>query len=344
MFNTGNQAQYKGYLWQANFWTQGNQPVPGDGGPWKIVGYCGTLPGPAAGRVFAPYVDVTMNYPLAANASQVGYHYTLAFVIDSGGCTASWAGTIPLSSNLYLSDIQQIRANGGDVIASFGGAAGAELATTCSSASALQAQYQKVITQYSLKHLDFDIEGGALGNSSANSMRNQVIAALQSANPGLTVSFTLPALPTGITSQAVSLLQDAIAKGVNIAQVNPMAMDFGGSYDNGGQMGLSAMYTGWSTMAQLEALYPSKSHAQVAAMTGITPMIGQNDNPAEVFTLSDASYLVSTARSNGVGLLAYWSETRDKPCAAGVPATPAQGDCSGISMSPFAFASAFKGF
>jgi hypothetical protein len=230
------------------------------------------------------------------------------------------------------------------VIISFGGAAGSELGASCSSASALQAQYQKVITQYSLKHMDFDIEGGALGNASANAMRNTVIAALQKANPGLTVSYTLPALPNGVTQQAMSLLQDAVAKGVNIQTVNVMAMDFGGAYDNGGQMGISAMYTGWSTMNQLETLYPNLTHAQIAAKVGITPMIGQNDNPGEVFTLDNASYLVTTAQQNGVGLLSYWSETRDKPCAAGQAAVPAQGDCSGISMSPFAFANIFKNF
>jgi len=339
------QAIYDNYLWQASYWTQNNKPAAGGTTPWNIVGYCGTLPGRATGALFAPYVDVTMSYPLAANAAQVGYHYTLAFVIDSGSsCTASWGGTIPLSSNLYVSDVAAIRAQGGDVIASFGGQAGNELATTCTSASALQAQYQAVITKYALKHVDFDVEGGALGNTSANAMRDTAIAALQKANPGLTVSFTLPALPNGVTAQGVALLQDAIAKGVAIQTVNVMAMDFGTAYDNGGQMGLSAMYTAWSTMNQLEPLYPTLSHAAIAAKVGVTPMIGQNDNTAEVFTLANASYLVSNAQQNGIGFLAYWSETRDTPCPAGTPQTPALGNCSGISMSPFAFGNAFKSF
>jgi chitinase len=338
------QSIYHNYLWQASYWTQNNTPTTGGSGPWNIVGYCGSMPGQASNALFAPYVDVTMNYPLAANASQVGNHYTLAFIIDSGGCTASWAGTIPLSSNLYVSDVATIRSNGGDVVASFGGAAGNELATTCSSASALQAQYQKVITQYGLKRIDFDVEGGAISNTSATSMRDTVIAALQAANPGLQVSFTLPALPNGLTSQGVALLQDAIAKGVNISTVNVMAMDFGSAYDNGGQMGLSALYTAWSTMEQLELLYPSLSHAQVADKVGVTPMIGQNDNSTEVFTLANASYLLSNAQQNGIGFLSFWSETRDTPCPAGTPATPALGTCSGISMNQFAFGNIFKGF
>ena len=335
---------YDNYLWQASYWTQNNTPTAGGSGPWNLVGYCGALPGKAASALFAPYVDVTMSYPLAANAAQVGNHYTLAFVIDSGSCTASWAGTIPLSSNLYMSDIATIRSQGGDVVASFGGAAGSELATTCSSASALQTQYQKVITQYTLKHIDFDVEGGALGNSAANTTRNGVIASLQKANPGLTVSFTLPALPNGLTSEGISLLQNAVAQGVTIQTVNVMAMDFGSAYDNGGQMGLSAMYTAWSTMNQLESLYPSYSHAKIAGMVGVTPMIGQNDTSSEVFTLADASYLVSNAQQNGIGFLGFWSETRDTPCPAGTPSTPALGTCSGISMSPFAFGNIFRSF
>ncbi len=335
---------YDNYLWQASYWTQNNQPAAGGSTPWNLVGYCGTMPGQASNALFAPYVDVTMNYPLAANASQVGNHYTLAFIIDSGSCTASWAGTIPLSSNLYVSDIATIRAAGGDVVASFGGAAGSELATTCSSASALQAQYQKVITQYGLKRIDFDVEGGALGNSSANATRNGVIAALQKANPGLQVSFTLPVLSNGLTSEGISLLQNAASQGVSIETVNVMAMDFGSAYDNGGQMGLSAMYAAWSTMNQLESIYPAYNHAKIASMVGVTPMIGQNDNSSEVFTLANASYLLSNAQQNGIGFLAYWSETRDTPCPAGTPATPALGNCSGISMSPFAFANVFKGF
>jgi hypothetical protein len=344
VYNSGNQAVYDNYLWSASYWTQDNVPSAGGSGPWNLVGYCGPLPGPASSALFAPYVDVTMSYPLAANAAQVGNHYTLAFVIDSGSCTASWAGTIPLSSNLYVSDIATIRAAGGDVVASFGGAAGSELATTCGSESALQAQYQKVITQYALKRIDFDVEGGALGNSTANATRDSSIAALQAANPGLQVSFTLPALPSGITSQGVSLLQDAISKGVKITTVNIMAMDFGSSYDNGGQMGLSALYGAWATMNQLEALYPSYNHAQIAAMVGVTPMIGQNDTSSEVFTLANASYLLTNAEQNGVGYIGFWSETRDVQCPSGTPAVPALGNCSGVTQSAFAFGNAFKSF
>ncbi len=342
VYTTGT-AVYKNYLWESKWWNQNTPPAVSDGGPWKIVGYCGTLPGAASGRIFAPYVDVTMGFGLSANAAATGGRYTLAFIIDGGSCTAMWGGTppTPLSSNLYLSDIASLRAAGGDVIVSFGGAAGTELGSSCGSVSALQAQYQAVITKYALKRVDFDLEGGGLSNISN---RNQAIKNLQAANPGLQVSYTLPVLPTGMPSNALAVISDALAKGVGIAQVNVMAMDFGSAYDNGGQMGLSAIRSAWATMSQLEGLAPSLSHAQAARMVGVTVMIGQNDLSTEVFKLSDIPQLVSDGKNQGLGMLSFWSATRDKACANGQIGPPAWGDCSGVAQTPLQFSSGFKAF
>jgi hypothetical protein len=342
VYTGGMQAVARGYLWTAKYWTQNNPPVASAGnGPWKIAGYCGAFPGPASGRQFAPYVDVTMGYNLTSNAGTTGGHYTLAFVQGlNGGCTAAWAGVTPLSSNLYVSDLASLRAAGGDVIISFGGAAGTDLATACGSASALQAQYQAVINQYHPMGIDMDIEGGGAGST----IRNSALAALQAANPGLKVSFTVPVLSEGLADSVVSNIQDAVSKGVTFTRVNVMAMDMGASYDNGAQMGLSSQLAGWSTMSQLEPIFPSKSHAQVAAMTGVTPMLGVNDTQPEIFTLSDASNLVAWGHNNGVGLLSYWSETRDKACPSGQAQWPADGSCSGVSQSSGQYASTMKGF
>jgi hypothetical protein len=57
---------------------------------------------------------------------------------------------------------------------------------------------------------------------------------LQAAYPGLTVSFTLPVLPTGLTADGVSMLQDAHAAGVRIDVINLMTMDYGDSAAPGG--------------------------------------------------------------------------------------------------------------
>ncbi|HEX4715778.1 MAG TPA: hypothetical protein VH164_12715, partial [Ktedonobacteraceae bacterium] len=130
---------------------------------------------------FAPYQDVTIGPSLQSVVQATGQkYYTLAF-ITGNGCNAAWGGTILLSqTGTYLphldSDISYIRGQGGDVIISFGGAAGQELAVTCGTVSSLQAQYQAVINHYSANHLDFDIEGGLQGDSTSYTRRNQALA------------------------------------------------------------------------------------------------------------------------------------------------------------------------
>ena len=110
--------------------------------------------------------------------------------------------------------IGALRAKGGDVRVSFGGAAGSELGTMCSSADELAPAYGKVVDAYKLTKVDFDIEGGALPNTAANTRRAQAIAQLQKSHPDLDVSFTLPVMPEGLTQDGVDLLADAKENGV----------------------------------------------------------------------------------------------------------------------------------
>src|SRR5947207_15139813 len=88
-------------------------------------------------KYFAPYQDVTIGASLQSIMRSTGQKFYTLASITGNGCNAEWAGTIPLdqtkTSLPYLdSDIQAIRSQGGDVIISFGGAAGQELAQTCS--------------------------------------------------------------------------------------------------------------------------------------------------------------------------------------------------------------------
>jgi hypothetical protein len=299
----------------------------------------GSSSGAFPGHFFAPYVDVTV-YPtfnLTQSASSAGKYFTLAFIVDGGSCQAAWGGVVPLSQNWMLSDVQSLRANGGDVIVSFGGQSGSELAQSCSTAAAVQAQYQAVIDLYKLKRIDFDIEGAAEADPTSFSRRNQAIAALQQANPDLQVSFTLPVLPSGLTQDGLNLLQDAISKGVKLSTVNVMAMDYG---QPDSQMGQDAINAGQATATQLQSLYSGLSSSQALAMVGITPMIGVNDTQGETFSLNDAQLLLNFAKSNGVGSLAMWSATRDTACTDS--STYAEPTCSGVSQQPFAFSAIFK--
>lgn len=51
----------------------------------------------------------------------------------------------------------------------------------------------------------------------------------QARNPGLTLSYTLPVLPAGLTADGVKLLQSCVANGVRVDVVNLMTMDYGDS-------------------------------------------------------------------------------------------------------------------
>ena len=312
-------------------------------------------PASASGRAFAfaPYVDTSLYPPLnlktAARASGIRY-FSLAFVLSGGGCNASWGGVTPVSSERTIApQLKSLRALRGDALASFGGANGTELALACPSAESLAAQYQAVITKYKLQRIDFDIEGGAVGDSAANIRRGEAIAILQrsarAAGRKLAVSFTLPVLPTGLTAEGFGLMRATIKTGAKVSIVNGMAMDYGDAAapNPRGRMGYYAIKVAGSLKSQLHRLYPKLTTARLWAMVGVTPMIGVNDTNSEVFTPSDASQLVKFAASKHLGMLAFWSAGRDKECPGGAKAY-AEASCSSIAQSPFAFSKLFKRF
>lgn len=72
-------------------------------------------------------------------------------------------------------------------------------------------------------------QGGAVADPPSVDRRNQALAALKRANPGLNISYTLPVLPTGLTADGVNLLRSAVANGFVPDVINVMAMDFGDS-------------------------------------------------------------------------------------------------------------------
>ena len=311
----------------------------------------GTAPAPTgtpgegtkAAAGFAPYVDTSL-YPafdLLASAEATGVkNYTLAFVTDGGGCTPKWGGVTDLGGDAVANQIGALRDAGGDVRVSFGGASGSELGTTCTSADALAAAYAEVVDTYGLTKVDFDVEGGALPDTAANTRRAQAIAALQKDHPDLDVSFTLPVMPEGLTQEGVDLLADAEENGVDIGTVNIMAMDYGPAYSD--DMGTYAEQAATATQAQIKGVL-GLSDADAWKTVAVTPMIGVNDVASEVFQVEDATQLVEFAKSKGLGGLSMWSATRDKACPGG-PKPSADATCSSVDQEDDAFAKAFAAF
>lgn len=251
----------------------------------------------------APYLQIASSDAgdMAADMKASGdRYYTLAFLIPKSGCTAKWEDNGD-SVGAFKSQINSIKSAGGDVIISFGGAAGGEPAEKCASVSGLEAEYQNIVTTYGVTRLDFDIEGSDLDNTSANSRRNQALAKLQAADPAVTVDYTLPVDPTGLESNALNLLKDANSKGVKVNLVNIMTMDFGD-----GQNALSdAESAANATHGQLGRIYSGLSSAQLWNKIGLTPIAGKNDDN-ENFTQSNAKTLESFAAAKGVQELSFW--------------------------------------
>ncbi|MGW1125194.1 glycoside hydrolase family 18 protein [Streptomyces sp. NPDC002526] len=297
----------------------------------------------ASGARFAPYVDTSLYpaYDLVDTANKTGVkQFNLAFITSGGSCAPLWGGVTGLGDDHVASQIGALRAAGGDVRVSFGGAAGSELALRCSSAADLAAAYGKVVDTYKLTKVDFDIEGGALPDTAANTRRSQAIAQLQKAHPGLDVSFTLPVMPEGLTQPGVDLIADAKKNGVDIGAVNIMAMDYGASYS--GDMGTYAIQAATATQAQIKGVL-GLSDADAWKAVAVTPMIGVNDVSTEVFKVEDATQLVAFAKEKGLAWLAMWSGTRDKECAGGAKPT-ADASCSSIAQEPLAFTKAFGAY
>ena len=299
-----------------------------------------TTSAPSAGGdiLVAPYVDMGVLSNGSTTLAQLGSSgnlksFSLAFV-TSVGCKASWFNAFDPRQKQFADQISAVRAAGGDVKVSFGGATGIELAQACTSTSALQAEYQAVVSAYNLKYVDFDIEGAAVADPTTIARRSTAIAALQKANPGLKVSLTLPVLPEGLTADGVNVVKSAKNAGVNLDLVNIMAMDYGRSGQDYGDLAIQAVK---STKDQVKSIY-GNSDAAAFKMIGVTPMLGQNDDGGK-FTQSDAKDLVAFANSNHIGYMSFWEENRDKNACTG-----ALFQCTNISQTPFEFSKIFAAF
>ncbi|QLG86883.1 hypothetical protein HQ393_00745 [Chitinibacter bivalviorum] len=272
---------------------------------------------------------------------------TLAFIINgSNGCVATTDGSSNAITGVMKNDIASYQATGGKLILSFGGANGTYLEAACT-ADQMVAQIDALIQSSGIKTLDFDVEGGAVGNTAANAVRSAAIKRLQSKYADLKISFTLAVVPPslhswgldagGLTAESIAVVKSAVDAGVKVNRVNIMAMDYG-SYATAGRsdLGQLAIDAATRTREQMRPLFPALSEAQLWDLIGITPMIGINDVAAEVFTPAHAQTVANFAKANGVGLLSYWALQRDQVGKGDL------GVYSGVNTSNLQFFTAFN--
>jgi exo-1,4-beta-D-glucosaminidase len=308
-------------------------------GGWNVAPQTAPAPvtaSPWPAKVFVPYAFIPKgSFNIADCLAQTGQRYfTLAFIISDLDGDPSWTGSrdLKVSTKYYADQIESVRARGGDVLFSFGGGDGTELAINTTNVGQLEQKYQSVIDNYHLTWMDFDIEGKSLSKTVANQRRDDALVSLRRKNPNLKISFTLPVNPTGMEEESLVMLRDAKARGLKIESVDVMAMDYGPSISRGKKMGDLAV-------AAAEASHLQTMKIDPAIKIGLCPMIGQNDEKGEIFTLEDAREVMDFASgTDWVRTVAFWSVNRDRPRTA----RRGGNRSSGIDQKPWDFTTIFQ--
>ncbi|MGH6657530.1 MAG: glycosyl hydrolase family 18 protein [Actinocrinis sp.] len=304
-------------------------------------------------HVYAPYFEAWNGQSLSGLSSQSGATYlTMAFLqtASSGSCTVDWNGDtgMPVSSSVFGSDISTIQAGGGNVIPSFGGytadTTNTEIADSCTNVSSIAAAYESLVTTYNITRIDLDTEANSLSNSAGIDRRNKAIAQVESwaASTGHTVqfSYTLPTNTSGLASDGLAVLQNAVANNARVDVVNVMTFDY---YDGAThEMANDTESAAQGLFNQLGSLWPAKTTAQKWGMIGVTEMPGIDDyGAAETFTTADATTVYNWAVSKGIDEISIWALQRDN---GGCVGTGGLDSCSGIAQSTWQFSHAFEPF
>ncbi|MFF2074051.1 glycosyl hydrolase family 18 protein [Kitasatospora sp. NPDC058162] len=308
---------------------------------------------PLPTRVFAPYFESWTGQSPATLAAQSGAKYlTMAFLqaATKGSCTPYWNGDTskPVSSATFGADIATIRANGGDVIPSFGGYTadntGTELADSCTDVNQIAAAYENLITTYDISRIDLDIEDNSLTNTAGIDRRNKAIKLVEdwAAGNGRNVqfSYTLPTTTSGLADNGLAVLRNAVSNKARIDVVNMMTFDY---YDNAAHdMAADTQTSAQGLYNQLADLYPAKSPSQLWGSIGITEMPGIDDfGAAETFTVANATTVYNWAVSKGINTLSFWALQRDN---GGCPGKGGDDSCSGLTQNTWDFTHTFAPF
>lgn len=317
--------------------------------PYLVAGaawFC--LAAAAGARDYAPYMTVGMSDVSSLSIDAVAKAglkaVTLAFLGTDGHCSVGWRGLhknlpedTPAGGGKSVAELTAgLQKAGVEVVISFGGWLGADPAGHCDSPEALQAVYQQVLDLYHVKQLDFDIEGPVVTDMAAHHRRDQALIALKKAHPELTISYTLPVRPHGVPKgNGLEVLQALHEDGYNPDIINYMTMDY--FYDPGIPGGDMASLS----MRGMDNAARQMKEMGIASKLGVIPMIGQNDNKFEVFSLADAkAFKAYVDKKPDIVRFAIWSVERDNGGCAGKP--EATDTCSGVEQDPWAYSTLFN--
>jgi hypothetical protein len=312
---------------------------------------------PLPAHVYAPYYETYLapNTPSITATEQASgaKYFTLAFLqaAGHGSCSLDWNGLSSQPLTYYASDIATLRADGGDVIPSFGGYSadhgGTEIADSCTNVNTIAADYESVITTLGVTRLDMDVESSSLNNTAGIDRRNQAIALTEqwaaANNIPLQIQYTIPVEQYGLDPNGESVLQSAVANGATVTSVNIMVFDYYIAKEGVVEMGTAAENAANNTHSQLQAIFPSLTSAQIWNMEGMTLLPGIDDlrKKTEVTYLPDATTMLNFAKANNMNFLSIWAIQRDN---GGCPGAVDNNTCSGITQNTWDFSHTLEPF
>ena len=259
--------------------------------------------------------------------------YVLAFVLAQNEtiCAPAWDGgsSVVSSSDSVASQINALRAAGGDVAVSFGGYNGTKLGQVCGSAAATAAAEQTVISTYGLHAIDLDLEEPEYESSSA--IANELGAAqiIQANNPGIYISVTMPGTTSGTGWFGEQLLDEAKTLGFTPNAFTIMPFD-------GGFSGASSQISALESFNSILMSTFGWSSATAYAHEGVSSMNGRTDS-AEYFYQSDFQSVLTWAESVGLARYSYWDVNRDLECNPPDNNGTLSGTCSGVTQNSWDF-------
>ncbi|MGW2397427.1 chitinase [Kitasatospora sp. NPDC001664] len=281
----------------------------------------------------APYLMPEDNSPpnAAAVMDATGQKaFQLAFILAQGSsCSPAWGGTSSIDTDTTMpAVIQTIRNKGGDVSVSVGGYGGTKLGQTCGTPEATAAAYQKVVTKYGLKAIDFDLEEPEYENTAA--IHNEIGAAriLQQNNPGIYISITTAGTNAGTGWFGTQMLLEAKSQGFTPDNYSIMPFD-------GGFNGAAAQT---DALVKFNGILQSTfgwSEATAYAHEGVSLMNGRTD-AAEYFRQADFQTVLDFATAHRLARYTYWSVNRDRQCPGTVD-PGLSGACSSVVQNDWDF-------
>jgi chitinase len=249
---------------------------------------------------------------------------TLTWAFAAGVCgSENWVG---VSAPLFATaNVGAFVAAGKRYIVSTGGAGNS---FTCNS----DAGFAKFIATYfspNMIGVDFDIENGQ-SQADIDNLVQRVITA-QKTYPNMRFSFTVATLGgnalRNLGDAGVMVMRSIKTFGLTNYVINLMTMDYSANPS------ASACTLNWYKRCDMaaSAIQAAKSlHSQFGVPYGqieLTPMIGENDNTNEMFSIEDVAPIVAFAKQNGLAGIHFWSLDRDIDCPFS-PSGPSA-SCSG---------------